>query len=359
MARDRTGPRRLPIDMKAVNLTQFGGPEVLQIGDVCAPIPAPDQVLVRVLACGVCGHDLLARRGMLQTALPMVLGHEICGVVERLGSQVSLLREGQRVALVQRIPCGACRECRRGNTNLCRSGPGFYGEQLSGGYAQYVVASELNAVVLPESITDEQGAILSCAIGTGLRALRQAALTPGDTVVVTGAGGGVGLHTVRLATALGMKVLAVSSSEQKRAALRAAGAAQVLVPGSATDIRTVAKEMSGSAGADAAIEIAGPPTFEGSLAALAPGGRLVLVGNTVPGIIEMNPGAVIVRELKVLGSAHATRSDLEEVVSLVAQGTITPTVAEVRQLERASDLHRAMEAREVVGRAVLRVSEAS
>ena len=339
--------------MRAVVLRQFGGPEVLRVGEAILPSPTEDQVLVRVSACGVCGHDLLARAGAFRTPMPIVLGHEISGVVTQIGDHVSGLREGQRVALVQRIPCGTCSLCRRGATNLCRSGVGFYGEDLNGGYSEYVVASERNAVALPATISDEVGATLSCAIGTGLRALRRADLNPGDLVIVTGAGGGVGLNTVKLAAAFGLVVLAVSGSVQKKEALLVAGAAEVVSPGSPEKLRQVAKSLSESRGAEAVIEIAGPPTFSASLAALAPGGRLVLVGNTDPRPVKVNPGAVIVRELQIVGSAHATRSDLEDVIALIARGKISPTVGEVRPLEEAAELHRSMEAHEVTGRAVL------
>ena len=343
--------------MKAVVLSQFGDPSVLEYASAPMPSAAPNQVLVKVRACGVCGHDLLARRGALSTPRPAVLGHEIAGVISEVGQEVSTLRVGQRVALVQRIPCGSCRQCTAGATNLCRRGPGFYGEDLSGGYGEYVVASERNAVPLPESIGDEVGAILSCAVGTGLRALRQAALVPGDVVVVTGAGGGVGLNTVKIAAAFGLRVIAVSSSDHKQTALLQAGATVVVPSESVDEIRAAARSLSGSQGADAAIEIAGTPTFAASLTALAPGGRLVLVGNTSPSLIEMNPGAIIVRELKILGSAHATRTDLEEVVRLVADGVVSPIVAETRPLSAVAALHQAMEERTVTGRAVLRVSE--
>jgi acryloyl-coenzyme A reductase len=340
-------------------MDRYGPPDVLQVQERPEPPIGSDQVLVEVHACGVCGHDLLARAGRLGTPLPMVLGHEIAGVVVKTGSAVTELQVGQRVALVQRIPCGSCPDCRRGATNVCRRGPGFYGDDLCGGYAQYVVASPRNAVVLPDSIGFEQGAVLSCGVGTGYRALRRAALREGDLVVVTAAGGGVGLHTVALAALEGYKVLAVTSSEHKRQALTEAGAAAVSVSPSGPELRAMAKDMTGGRGAEAAIEIAGPPTFGLSMAALAAGGRLVLVGNTQPRPVEMNPGAVIVRELEILGSAHATREDLSRVVSLVADGRIRPTVSVVRPLAEVGELHRAMEAREVTGRAALRVDQGS
>lgn len=341
--------------MRAVILREFGGPEVLTMVDTDIPRPNPDQVLVRVSACGICGHDLLARRGELSTSLPMVLGHEISGVVREVGDQVTTIRVGQRVALVQRIPCGKCLDCHTGATNQCRLGPGFYGEDLNGGYEEYVVASEHNVVLLPEGISHELGAILSCAVGTGLRALRQASLNPGDVVVVTGAGGGVGLNTVKLAAAMGLNVLAVSGSNHKRASLFQAGATEVVSPGPGKAIRDAARSMSGSRGAAAVIEIAGTPTFAASLSALAPRGRLVLVGNTRPEALQINPGAIIVRELKILGSAHATREDLKDVISMVSEGHISPTVSEVRPLDQVGDLHRAMEERTVTGRVVIRM----
>lgn len=345
--------------MRAVVLDRFGPPDVLHVDERPEPALQADQVVVRVHACGVCGHDLLARAGALGTPLPIVLGHEIAGVVTEVGTEVHDLSEGQRVALVQRIPCGSCTYCRRGSTNLCRSGLGFYGEQLDGGYAEYVVASPRNAVVLPDGVGFEQGAILSCGIGTGLRALRQAALNEGDLVVVTGAGGGVGFHTVALGSVFGYRVLAVTSSEHKRKALLEAGAAQAMASPSAPELRQMAKDMSDGRGADAAIEVTGSPTFAMALAALAPGGRLILVGNTRPQPVNINPGALIVRELKIMGSAHANQAELEEVVSLVAAGKIDPKVSDVRPLDEAADLHRSMEAREVIGRAVLRVDHRS
>ena len=342
--------------MTAMLLHEFGAPEQLHVATVRRPVPTPHQMVVAVRACGVCGHDLLARRGALGTALPVVLGHEIAGVVAEVGSAVRAVA-GDRVALVQRIPCGECAQCSRGATNLCRSGLGFYGDDLSGGYAEYVVASEANAVPLPDDIPFETGAVLSCAVGTGLRALRRAELEAGDTVVITGAGGGVGLHAVRLAAALGYRVLAVSGSPHKHATILAAGAERVVEPGAVNAIRDAVRETFGVRGAAAAIEVAGTPTFDASLASLAPGGRLVLVGNTAPSRIVTNPGALIVRELKIIGSAHATRPDLEEVIELVRAGQIHVDVPVTRDLVDAAALHQALEDREVAGRAVLTVGK--
>ena len=347
-------PADPPATMRVVELAATGGPEVLVPGMRPVPEPAPDQLLVRVAACGVCGHDVLARAGALAAGPGSVIGHEIAGRVVAVGSSV----DGgawlhRRVALVQRVPCGSCGDCAAGLTTLCRQGPGFYGDDLPGGYAEYVLASPLNAVPLPDAMDDVTGAILSCAIGTGLRALRSGYVAPGDVVVVTGAGGGVGVHTVQLAHHIGAAVVAVTSSPAKEARLRELGAHAVAVRPDVRTLRGIVADLGGRRGADAVIEITGGPTFPVSLRTLAPRGRLVLVGNTEPASFPLDPGLMIVKELRVHGSAHADRGDLAEVVELVGSQAITPVPARQWPLEDARLAHEAVDRRAVTGRAVI------
>ncbi|SDG33986.1 D-arabinose 1-dehydrogenase, Zn-dependent alcohol dehydrogenase family [Klenkia brasiliensis] len=339
--------------MRVAELAAHGGPEVLVRGTRPVPEPAADQLLVRVGACGVCGHDALARRGLLAAPVGSVLGHEVAGRVEAVGADVDGDWTGRRVALVQRIPCGWCPECAAGTTARCRQGPGFYGEDLPGGYAEYVVASPLNAVPLPDGVDDVAGALLTCAVGTGLKALRTAGVQAGDVVVVTGAGGGVGVHAVQLARHLGAVVVAVTGDASKVAALQDAGATEVAVRPDGRELRRIAAGLDRPRGVDVVVETTGAPTFAVVLRALRPGGRLVLVGNTAPADLPLDPGLLIVRELAVLGSAHATRADLVEVVDLVTVGVVRPVAAQVWPLAHAAAAHAALDGRTLVGRAVL------
>ncbi|WP_345603600.1 alcohol dehydrogenase catalytic domain-containing protein [Pseudonocardia adelaidensis] len=341
--------------MRVVELAGTGGPDVLVPATRPVPHPAADQLLVRVRACGVCGHDLLARRGVLAATAGSVIGHEIAGEVVAVGSGVRDpgAWSGRRVALVQRIPCGACPDCTAGSTTHCRLGPGFYGEDLPGGYAEYVVASPLNAVPIPDDVDDATGSILSCGVGTGLRALRRAGTGPGDVVVVTGAGGGLGVHAVALARHLGATVVALTGSPAKEEPLLRLGAAAVLIAPDAARVRRRVAELGGRRGADVVLELTGAPAFAVALRSLAPGGRLVLVGNTEPALLPLDPGLAIVKELCVYGSAHADRSDLGDVVDLVRSGAITPMAARTWPLHEAALAHDAVERRQVAGRAVL------
>jgi acryloyl-coenzyme A reductase len=339
--------------MRAAILERFGGPDSFIIGEMPRPAPGFDQLLVKVAACGVCGHDLLNRAGHFPHAkLPLVPGHEIAGTVVEAGLSVKRFKAGDRVALIQRIPCGLCALCRSGRENICVSGPGFYGEEISGGYGDYVIASERNAVAVPQNIPLTIAAVLSCAIGTGFHALRRATLGLGDRVLITGASGGVGIHTIKLAKLMGLNTIAVSSTEDKREKLVAAGVDEVVVAPDHQFHKQV-REITAGAGVDAIIEIAGSPTFASSMRSVKAGGRVVLVGNVEPGNVGLNPAMSILKEINLIGSGHATLADLQQVVDLVATGRIQPEIAAYLPRDRIGDAHRMMEQRKTSGRVVL------
>lgn len=339
--------------MDAILFSEFGGPEVLRAAKVEAPSFRADQMLVRVAACGVCGHDILNRAGHFPgTRLPAVIGHEIAGTVEAVGTLIRGFKPGDRVALLQRQSCGRCRSCKEGRENLCRIGDGFYGEGIAGGYGELVVASDRNSVRLPEEITFEVGAVLGCAIGTGFHALLRANVRPGDCVVITGASGGVGIHTLQTARMMGLNAIAIASSDAKRTALRAAGVDEVIV---APDNRfhEQVREASGGEGAAAVVEITGAPTFDSSIRCLRPGGRLVLVGNVSPGKVALNPAVSILKEIEVIGSAHAVFGDLTQVIDLVRRKRLSPIIAHTMLWTETAAAHRFVESRSSIGRVVL------
>ena len=223
--------------MNVMRLTRLGGPDAFEPATVPVPVPGPGEFLVRVGACGVCGHDALARGGSLSSKVGDILGHEIAGKIESVGSSELEGWLGKRVALVQRRPCGDCADCIAGNTSHCRLGPGFYGDDVQGGYAEYVVAGPLNSVEVPDSIDDATAAILACGVGTSFHALRLADVKGGDVIVITGASGGVGLHAVQLAAHFNVVVIATTTSPSKVKPIQEAGATVVLVNPSGSEIR--------------------------------------------------------------------------------------------------------------------------
>ena len=193
---------------------------------------------------------------------------------------------------------------------------------------------------------------MSCAIGTGYHALNRARLLPGDTVVITAASGGVGLHTVELAKLLGLRVIATTSSDSKAEMLKESGADHVIAAPDGQFHKAV-RELTGGAGADAVIEIAGGPTFGSSMRSLAAGGRLVAVGNVQPGPVQLNPALPILKEIEIIGSGHALVSDLRHIVDLVSRGLVKPRIAERIPVRDAAHAHTLLETKGVVGRVVL------
>ena len=341
--------------MRAAELLDFVSAKRFGLTNIPIPTAAQGEFLIKVSACGICGHDVLARNGKLSADKGHVLGHEISGTVVKAGSDELIHWVGKRVALVQRRPCGKCADCTKGLQTQCRKGPGFYGDDIQGGYAEYVIADPMNTAILPDSIDDTTGSILACAIGTGIRAIKAAALNESDVVLITGAGGGVGIHAVEIAAAKNLKVIAQTSSNSKIEMLIEAGATKVLVNPSNEEIREAAKSLGRDRGVDAVIELTGSTTFQSSLRSIRPRGKLVLVGNTIPEEIGVSLGLIILKELQIIGSANADLKDLNEAIRLVQSGEVKPIVSKTYQLEDVNQAHSDLDNRSFAGRLVIRL----
>src|SRR6478752_5770600 len=190
--------------MKAVVIEAFGGPEKLKVQE--RPTPRPDfgDILVKVEVAGVCHHDVLHRAGKLPGAKAGVVpGHETAGQVVAVGPHVATHAIGDRVVVYQRRFCGQCRNCLRGRQDMCRA-LGAPAVDTEGGYAEYVSVPAAMGIHLPDEVEWHAAALACCPVATSVRALTSVAgLRPGDTVLVTGASGGLGVHQLQLVRALG------------------------------------------------------------------------------------------------------------------------------------------------------------
>ena len=340
--------------MQAVVLHQFGSATQLQLQSVADPSPGPGELLLRVRACGVCYHDVINRRGSLpRTSVPAILGHEVAGEVVEVGPGVRGWAVGDRAATLQRMSCGACPACKAGRTSLCKRDARFFGEELPGGYAGLMVAPVGGIGRVPDGMPWAVAATVCCTAGTAVHVVRtRGRVKRGETVLITGASGGVGLQAVQLARLDGARVIAVTSNQAKLAALYNAGAHEVVV---APDLEfaAAARRLTGGEGVNVAIEIVGSVTFAQTLRAMTPGGRVVVVGNLESGTIDLNPGLVIVKELEILGAYATTQGELETALALTHAGKLSPFVTEVLPLGDAAKAHVRLENRAVAGRLVL------
>jgi D-arabinose 1-dehydrogenase-like Zn-dependent alcohol dehydrogenase len=339
--------------MKAVTFRAFGGPEVLEPVEVERPEPGSDDVLVRIHAAGVCYHDVLSRGGKIPGGKPgRILGHEIAGEVVAAGANVSAARVGERVVIYQRLFCGTCRYCLAGRQDLCRNSR-VIGEQGGGGYAEFACVPARNAIRIPDGLDMTAAALAVCPVGTSVRAiLGVAALEPGQSVLITGAGGGLGLHQIQVARSVQARVIAVTSSSDKAEAVRAAGAHEVIV---APDLKFSGEvwRFTGKQGADVVLENVVTGTFGESLRSCAQHASVVVLGNIGARPVELEPGLVIARRIRIAGSGNATFKDVHTALHLLAGGALKPVIGRVLPFPLASEAHALMEGRTVTGRVVL------
>jgi len=337
--------------LRAVLLKKFK--ELPELTDLeLDPSLGSNEVLLEVEMSGLCYRDLLTIDGYFpRTKLPIILGHEIAGKVLAVGEDVVDFKSGDRVASLTYIPCGKCKYCKSGNENLCKQRLTF-GEEINGSFAQMVKVHERSLVKVPDNVTPEGAAIASCVTGMVLRAFRHVAKVKQDeSVLITGAGGGVGIHAVQVAKALGCKVIAATSSEEKFKYIMEAGADEVLL----SDDKMVekVKRLTGDDGVDVVLEAVGQPTFEKSLRCLAWGGRMVVVGNVTASSVEVPLGLIILKANSIAGTIAATKKDLEDALKLTADGKVRPVVT-VYPLEKIYDAMEKMRRKESVGRLLLK-----
>jgi acryloyl-coenzyme A reductase len=339
--------------MKAVTFRAFGGPEVLEPTEVARPEPGSDDVLVRIHAAGVCHHDVLSRGGKIPGGKPgRILGHEIAGEIVAVGANIAPTRIGERVVIYQRLFCGTCRYCLAGRQDLCRNSR-VLGEQGGGGYAEFACVPARNAIPIPDGLDMTAAALAVCPVGTSVRAiLGVAVLEPGQTVLITGAGGGLGLHQIQVARSVQARVIAVTSSSDKAESVRAAGAHEVIV---APDLKFSGEvwRLTGKQGADVVLENVVTGTFGESLRSCAQHASVVVLGNIGARPVELEPGLVIMRRIRIAGSGNATFKDVHMALHLLASGAVKPVIGRVLPFPRAAEAHALMEGRAVTGRVVL------
>ncbi|HUG77030.1 MAG TPA: alcohol dehydrogenase catalytic domain-containing protein [Burkholderiales bacterium] len=343
--------------MKAMVVRQPGGVEAMRLETLPDPKAGPREVVIEVEACGVCFHDILTRNGTLKAGvkMPCVLGHEISGIVIEAGAEVRRFKAGDRVATAQRYHiCGACRFCRSGRETLCaeRKFLGDYG--LVGGYGEYVAVGEDNVAAVPGNVELAHASIASCAIGTCLNGVRDVGrVQMGEWALVTGAGGGLGLHAVQIARRAGAVVIAQTTSPDKADLIREMGAQHVVVHARGEDFSPEVKRLTGGRGVDVLIDNVGTPLFEPMRRSLGVSGRWILIGQLTGQFIPFNPAQLFLKNQSMLSVTSTSRNQLEDVLALMGRGEVKAMITRSLPLEEAAEAHRLVEAGRAAGRLVL------
>lgn len=346
--------------MKAIVVSVTGGTEALQYVDVDEPAVGPNDLLLQVAAAGICSHDIASRKGILKRGvqLPFIPGHEISGTVVKAGSAVRRFKVGDRVATTQRKHvCGICEYCRSGRETYCEELV-FLGHGMScgGGYAEFVAVGEENVCLIPEGVSMEDASIAACAIGSGLNAVRDVGkVKPGETVLVTGAGGGLGIHAMQIARLSGARVIAVTSDASKTALLESAGADLVVIYTRGTDFSEKVRSATGGRGVDVIIDNVGTAVFQSCRRSLAKEGRWVLVGELTGEFISFNPAQLILNGNSMHSVHSSTRAHLQDCLNLLGQKRIRAFVEREFSLAEAQEAQQLVESGRANGRVVLKL----
>ena len=331
--------------MKALLLSEY---KQLDLVDLPAPLPAEDELLIRIQACGICGSDVHGYDGSTGRRLPpLVMGHEAAGIVESIGSAVQNFRAGDRVTFDSTVYCGKCFYCARGQINLCEnrqvigvSTPTF---RRMGAFAEFVAVPARIAYHLPDNISYAHAAMIE-AVSVAVHGVSLTPIALDDTVVVVGAGM-IGLLTLQAARRAGAgRVFVLDVDDSRLELARSLGATQTFNSRSADVIPRIIEQTSGRGG-DSALECVGSTVpVKLALDSVRKGGNVTLIGNVAP-TIELGLQSTVTRQIRLQGSC-ASSGEYPTCISLISRGDIRvePLISAVAPLEDgASWFHRLYE----------------
>lgn len=324
--------------MKAMLLTEYKN---LQVTDVEDPSVGPQDLLIQVRACGICGSDIHGYDGSSGRRIPpLVMGHEAAGVVTQVGAEVTGFQVGDHVTFDSTVSCGECFHCRRGEINLCDNrmvlGVSCGEYRRHGAFAELVSVPQHICYKLPEEMPFEHAALIE-AVSVAVHAANRTPVSLGDTAVVVGSGM-IGLLTIQAIRLAGCaRVIAVDLDQNRLDAALSLGA-DVALKADEVDVAEEVKKLTGGRGADVALEVVGATaTIDTAIECLRKGGSLTIVGNLAPRV-EMPLQKIVTRELTLYGSC-ASCGEYPACIELMRTGAIqvAPLITATASLEEGPE----------------------
>lgn len=338
-------------------MTGFGGPDRVELVDLPRPvISRPDQVLIRIHAAALNRIDLFVLQGLPKARydFPHILGSDGAGTVAEVGSEVSGIQPGDRVMINPGISCGRCDACLSGEQPLCR-GYRILGEHLEGTCAEYVVVPAANLAPVAPAFSWAEAAAFPLATLTAWRMLTtRAGLRAGETVLIWGIGGGVSLAALQIAKLLGARTVVTSGDARKLEVAQRLGA-DLALNHLERDVAREVRNLTGI-GADLVVDSVGERTWEASLKALRPMGRLVTCGATTGPHVALDIRKLFWFQWSLLGSTMGNYREFREIAGLAAQGRLRPPVDSIRPLAEGRAAFERMASGAQTGKLVLEVT---
>lgn len=349
--------------MRAFVMRGHGDRSQLDVTEVPDPTLADDgAVRVRIKAAALNHLDLWTLRGLpgLSLSFPHILGADGAGVVDDVGTSVTRVNPGDRVMVNPGVSCHRCEFCMAGEHSLCDS-YGLLGEHLPGTLAEYLVVPEQNLELMPDlppphqELTWAEAAAYSLVTLTAWRMLvNRARLQPGESVLIWGVGGGVSVAALKIAKLMGATAFVTSSSDEKLQAAASLGA-DATINHKTADVAKEVRRLTNKRGVDVVVENVGQATWETSLKVLAKKGRLVTCGATTGPSVVSDVRRMFWFQWTIMGSTMGSAAEYAEIIKLLGQGHLRPTVDSVYQLNDAVDAFARLEGGEQMGKVVVEI----
>ena len=338
--------------MKALILKGPNEPFIFE--DVPDPIPQNGEAVAKVLACGSGLTIQHVKSGRTKVNFPIIIGHEITAEIVDLRGDCGELKVGMPVTAYFYLTCGHCKWCKINRETLCNNFKGYIGRQINGGYAEYISLPAKNFIPIPLSINYRENpietGIISDAIATPLKVIKKARIGITDKVGVIGAGGGLGIHMLRMLNLYNVKTIAIETKQIKEKSCRDSGASEFINPNSNSK-KEVIEDFTNNSGLDVVIDfVSSKSSLETGTELLGNGGRLVTLGGSGE-FFNIDSGNMLLKEIEIIGSRYCSKQEVIDSLNLVSRGLITPLVTEKVSPYQANDLHERIEKGNVIGRA--------
>ena len=338
--------------MKALILKGPNEPFIFE--DVPDPIPQNGEAVAKILACGSGLTIQHVKAGRTKVDFPIIIGHEITAEIVELRGDCGELKVGMPVTAYFYLTCGHCKWCKINRETLCDNFKGYIGRQINGGYAEYISLPAKNFIPIPLSINYKENpietGIISDAIATPLKVIKKARIGITDKVGVIGAGGGLGIHMLRMLNLYNVKTIAIETKQIKEKSCRDSGASEFINPNSNSK-KEVIEDFTENNGLDVVIDfVSSKSSLETGTELLGSGGRLVTLGGSGE-FFNIDSGNMLLKEIEIIGSRYCSKQEVIDSLNLVSNGLITPLVTEKVSPYQANDLHERIEKGNVIGRA--------
>ena len=338
--------------MKALILKEPNKPFIFE--DVSDPVPQSGEAVAKVLACGSGLTIQHVKAGRTKVDFPIIIGHEITAEIVELRGDCGELKVGMPVTAYFYLTCGHCKWCKINRETLCDNFKGYIGRQINGGYAEYISLPAKNFIPIPLSINYKENpietGIISDAIATPLKVMKKARIDITDKVGVIGAGGGLGIHMLRMLNLYNIETIAIETKQIKEKSCRDSGATEFINPNSNSK-KEVIEDFTENSGLDVVIDfVSSKSSLETGAELLGNGGRLLTLGGSGE-FFNVDSGNMLLKEIELIGSRYCSKQEVIDSLNLVSRGLITPLVTEKVSPDQANDLHERIEKGDIIGRA--------